>query len=158
TGCGHSPYQALSSFAANELVISPDQLVEDGLLRANDFGNFSFPADAVDFEKVIPFKQRVLSLAWKNFRNTDPALRAEFEQFCEERGAIQDDAVLFMALRAKYQERSFQEWPPELLKRDPKAISKVKSDLADAVERFRFGQFIVLRHWKTLKDYANQRG
>jgi 4-alpha-glucanotransferase len=36
TGCGHSPYQALSSFAANPLVISPDQLVNDGLLEAAD--------------------------------------------------------------------------------------------------------------------------
>jgi len=29
TGYGHSPYQALSSFAANPLVISPEQLVAD---------------------------------------------------------------------------------------------------------------------------------
>src|SRR6185369_6128038 len=33
TGAGDSPYQALSSFAANPLVISPEQLVEDGLLQ-----------------------------------------------------------------------------------------------------------------------------
>ena len=36
TGYGHSPYQALSSFAANPLVISPDQLIEDGLLEPDD--------------------------------------------------------------------------------------------------------------------------
>src|SRR5262249_27715855 len=36
TGYGDSPYQALSSFAGNPLLISPDWLIEDGLLRATD--------------------------------------------------------------------------------------------------------------------------
>ena len=36
TGYGNSPYQSLSSFAGNELLISPDGLIEDGLLRASD--------------------------------------------------------------------------------------------------------------------------
>src|ERR1700733_15677120 len=37
TGFGNSPYQSLSSFAGNELLVSPDWLIEDGLLRASDF-------------------------------------------------------------------------------------------------------------------------
>ena len=32
TGYGNSPYQSLSSFAGNGLLISPDWLIEDGLL------------------------------------------------------------------------------------------------------------------------------
>src|SRR5246127_1503116 len=36
TGYGNSPYQALSSFAGNALLISPDWLIEDELLQAND--------------------------------------------------------------------------------------------------------------------------
>ena len=32
TGCGNSPYSALSSFAGNALLVSPDLLIEDGLL------------------------------------------------------------------------------------------------------------------------------
>src|SRR5712672_1968702 len=30
TGYGNSPYQSLSSFAGNELLVSPDGLIEDG--------------------------------------------------------------------------------------------------------------------------------
>src|SRR6185503_576855 len=42
TGYGNSPYQPLSSFAANELLASPDWLVEDGLLRGDEReGNFT---------------------------------------------------------------------------------------------------------------------
>src|ERR1700751_3053033 len=36
TGYGNSPYQSLSSFAGNELLVSPDGLIEDGLLRTRD--------------------------------------------------------------------------------------------------------------------------
>src|SRR5579863_4528117 len=36
TGYGNSPYQSLSSFAGNWLLISPDDLIADGLLRASD--------------------------------------------------------------------------------------------------------------------------
>ena len=60
TGYGNSPYQSLSSFAGNELLISPDGLIEDGLLRAGDWTGNSFPADAIDYNAVIPFKHRLL--------------------------------------------------------------------------------------------------
>ena len=35
TGYGNSPYQPLSSFAGNELLVSPELLIEDGLLPAD---------------------------------------------------------------------------------------------------------------------------
>src|SRR5258706_9111728 len=47
TGYGNSPYQALSSFAGNELLISPDGLIEDGLLRPSDTESASFAATAI---------------------------------------------------------------------------------------------------------------
>src|SRR5262250_3858042 len=35
TGYGNSPYQCLSSFAGNGLLISPELLIQDGLLHAS---------------------------------------------------------------------------------------------------------------------------
>ena len=43
TGYGNSPYQSLSSFAGNGLVISPDWLIEDELLDPSDGQIRSFP-------------------------------------------------------------------------------------------------------------------
>src|ERR1700730_15420206 len=43
TGYGNSPFQPVSSFARNELLISPDWLIEDELLRASDIQARSFP-------------------------------------------------------------------------------------------------------------------
>src|SRR6476619_1823211 len=64
TGYGNSPYQSLSSFAGNGLLISPDSLIEDGLLRESDCEGHSFPTTAIDYGAVIPFKLRLLETAW----------------------------------------------------------------------------------------------
>jgi 4-alpha-glucanotransferase len=63
TGYGNSPYQPQSSFAGNVLLISPDWLIEDGLLRPSDPEPRPGSATAVDYEAVIPFKHRVLQTA-----------------------------------------------------------------------------------------------
>ena len=57
----------LSSFAGNGLLISPDWLIEDELLRASDCQVRSFPQNAVDYDAVIPFKHGLLETAWANF-------------------------------------------------------------------------------------------
>src|SRR5690349_18604252 len=66
TGFSNSPYQCLSSFAGNGLVISPDLLIEDGLLHPDDCRG-SFSALTAAYEVVVPFKHRLLELAWTNF-------------------------------------------------------------------------------------------
>src|SRR5271169_1075136 len=66
TGYGNSPYQSLSSFAGNELLLSPDDLIDDGLLRASDCEGVAFSPAYIDYSAVIPFKRRLLETAWIN--------------------------------------------------------------------------------------------
>ena len=71
TGYGDSPYQAISSFAGNPYLISPELLIEDGLLKKGRCRpGLRFPAGVVDYSTVIPFKVKLLELAWQNFRQT----------------------------------------------------------------------------------------
>src|SRR2546422_6847632 len=49
-GYGDSPYQSLSAFAGNPLLISPDRLIEDGLPRARDCAGWAVSATAVGFD------------------------------------------------------------------------------------------------------------
>ncbi|HEV2969850.1 MAG TPA: 4-alpha-glucanotransferase [Pirellulales bacterium] len=159
TGFGHSPYQALSSFAGNPVVISPDRLIEDGLIKSNECTGGSFPSDYVAFERVIPFKESILASAWRNFQGGARAdLKDEFEQFCEDKAALQSEPALFMALREKFEQAPIAKWPREFARREPAAITQARRELADSIDRFRFGQFLLFRQWKTLKDYANRRG
>jgi 4-alpha-glucanotransferase len=83
TGHGNSPYQALSSFTGNVLLISPQSLTKDGLLRSDeDHHRSSSSATAVEYDVVIPFKHQLLETAWTNFRRgARPDLKVPFDEF-----------------------------------------------------------------------------
>ena len=54
TGFGDSPYQCFSAFAGKTTLISPDRLIEDGLLSASDLASAPrFSNDRVEFGPVI---------------------------------------------------------------------------------------------------------
>ncbi len=87
TGYANSPYQCLSSFVGNGLLISPQILIEEGWLRADDCTG-AFSSRMIDYDVVIPFKHRLLELVWDNFQaGTRKDLRPAYEQFCQERAA-----------------------------------------------------------------------
>src|SRR6478672_1308319 len=82
TGFGDSPYQSYSTFAGNLNLLSPELLVRDGLLRADDLGAHSFPHDRVDYAAVEPFKLGLARRAWETFRGgSADHLRAAYDQF-----------------------------------------------------------------------------
>ncbi len=158
TGYGDSPYQSLSSFAGNGLLISPDSLIEDGLLRADDCeGEFS--STAVDYDVVIPFKHRLLGIVWANFRaGTRKDLVPAYEAFCDRHAGWLDDYALFRALRARYNNAFYLEWPQELVERVPSAMARAREELADIFDQVRFAQFLLFRQGKLLKDHALAMG
>src|SRR5438552_7992814 len=68
TGFGDSPYQSFSSFAGNPYLVSPEALVEDGLLLPRDLAQVpGFPAERVDFGPVIEWKLGLLARAFDRF-------------------------------------------------------------------------------------------
>src|SRR3954453_916609 len=103
TGYGNSPYQSLSSFAANELLISPDELIEGGLLQPGDCDGGAGADAWGDYATVIPFKERLLAISWRNFSSgARPDLRSDFEAFCGEQRNWLDDYALFRALKTRF--------------------------------------------------------
>ena len=159
TGYGNSPYQALSSFAGNGLLISPDWLIEDGLLRYSDCTGVSFSRTNVDYDAIIRFKHGLLEKAWTNFTNARPAeLRVTFEQFCHEQRDWLEDYALFRALKIRYNGAYYLEWPTELIQRVPKALAQVRRELASQVDQVRFAQFLLFRQGERLKKHARAKG
>ena len=73
TGYGDSPYQSLSSFAGNGLLISPDWLIEEGLLEESECAPPLFPPAAVDYAAVITFKRRLLEKGLGQFPDRPPS-------------------------------------------------------------------------------------
>ena len=68
TGYGDSPYQCFSAFAGNTNLLSPELLIGDGLISANDLAGLDFPHERVDFERVIAFKSAMVRHAWDHYR------------------------------------------------------------------------------------------
>jgi 4-alpha-glucanotransferase len=159
TGYSDSPYQSMSSFAGNALLISPDWLIEDGLLRASDCAGRSFPADVVDFAAVRQFKYALIDTAWKNFNTAWRSdLRSAFEQFRQDQAHWLDDYALFRALKIRYAGASYLQWPAELVQRRPAALERARRDLATQIEQIRFAQFLVFRQGARLEAYARAKG
>ena len=153
TGYGNSPYQALSSFAGNELLISPDCLIEEGLLRATDCEPTSSPASAIDYHEVIPYKRRMLEKAWGNFRAGAPAgLQPDYERFCNTHGHWLEDYALFRALKLRHNDAYYLEWPAELVRRVPAALARARQELANQIDQVRVAQFLLFRQAERVKS------
>jgi 4-alpha-glucanotransferase len=159
TGYGNSPYQSLSSFAGNELLISPDGLIEDGLLPASEREGHSFSSAVVDYDAVIPFKNRLLETAWTNFSaGARSDLRPDFDRYCHDRAHWLDDYSLFRSLKARYKGAYYLEWPAELIQRTPAALTVARQELAGQAEQVRFAQFLLFRQWERLREHARANG
>ena len=159
TGYGNSPYQSLSSFAGNAMLISPDLLIEDGLLRPSDCRGRDFPATVIDYDAVIPFKQRLLETAWASFRaGSSTELHLAFDQFCDEQMHWLDEYSLFRALKARHDGACYLDWPEDLVRRDPVAMVRARRDLARQIEQIRFAQFLLFRQGARLKKHAQEMG
>lgn len=161
TGYADSPYQSLSAFAGNPNLISPDLLLQDGLLAAADLPALDFPAGYVDFEggRVIALKHHLLSLAWHNFqRSVAPALRAEYEAFQAAECGWLENFALYMALKDRHHGASWQDWSEPYRLRQADAIRLARQELADAIAQHQFRQFLFSRQLSALRRYANAHG
>ena len=161
TGAGNSPYQSYSAFAGNPDLISPDQLVRDGLIRRDDIGGVALPEGRVDYAAAAAFKHNVLRRAWDNFRaGSARLLREDFETFCQDRRDWLDDYALFTALKEARGGAAWPTWPRELLRHggDSKVLESARQELSAEIGLHQFGQFLFFRQWNALHTYARSRG
>ena len=159
TRYGNSPYQALSSFACNWLLVSPEFLIQDGFLRRRECEGISCPPPKADYDSVIAFKHGLLDRAWMNFSVGERRdLRCAYEEFCNDHASWVDDYSLFRALKVKFNGAYYLDWPPELIRREPRALEKARREVLRLFDQVRFAQFLVFRQATCLKQYAHANG
>ena len=160
TGYGDSPYQTLSAFAGNPMLISLDRLVEIGHLSAADLQDVpEFPGARVDFGPVIRYKTELLDRAFVNFRARGAdAARAAFRRFCSNQRLWLDDFALFMALKETHALRPWHEWERDVATRQPPALARARRAMADVIEKQKYRQWLFAEQWHAVKQYANERG
>ena len=160
TGYGDSPYACYSAFAGNTLLISPELLVEDGLLTNEDITTHpELPAECVDFYEVHKWKSRLLLKAFENFKeNAQKNFAQAFTEFSEQEDWWLKDYSLFQTLKDAHTGSAWHEWEPQLVYREPLPMSSIRSIFRVQVEAQKFYQFLFFRQWHALKSHCNQRG
>ncbi len=162
TGYGDSPYACYSAFAGNTLLISPEQLVVEGLLdevNRRDAEHAEATQRRIDFGEAHKFKDDVLRKAYQRYtKTTDTALRSAFETFAQEQAHWLEDYALFRALKDAHGGVAWNEWEPSLIRRTPAALSRAREELREEIEAHMFYQFLFFRQWFALKRYCNEKG
>jgi 4-alpha-glucanotransferase len=163
TGHWNSPYQSLSSFAGNPLLINLDELVQEGLLTGSEIeeapGREQLNDERVDYVAVEQCKKWCLEHAYAAFlRRGEHHEQSDFRTFCDEEKEWLDDFALFVALKEQHGGASWENWERGALLRIPEAIDHWNSELRAQVQAHKFYQYLFFRQWRRLKRYANDHG
>ncbi len=159
TSYADSPYQSLSTFAGNHLLISFEDLVRDGLLSEEKLKAFpDHPAHEVDYGPVIESRMHILRSVCRTFeRKASPEIKAAYQDYCRREAFWLEDYALFYALKDAHDLRPWTEWPQELGLRDPEALAKARKKYHTTIRNVKIMQFLFNRQWQALREYAHTK-
>jgi len=161
TAYGDSPYQPLSTFAGNELLIDVGDLISMGLLTEEEaFELTTLPSDFVDYGALIPIKNRLLQLAAGRFEEIASAkLKSACDDFVEKYDKHWlHDYALFRILKTRHGEKPWPEWEPEYVHRDAQALRALELTVDTEIADTKVIQFLFHYQWQRLRRYANEQG
>jgi 4-alpha-glucanotransferase len=135
TGKGNSPYQSLSSFGGNPLLVSPELLVDRGYLQRADIASPPHLSDScVQFDQVLQYKIPLLRKAFAGFSETQ-----EFRDFAQRSAGWLDPFAGFMALKSINDGRPWTQFQPG------------KQPPEEEIRFHKFVQYEFSRQWGDLK-------
>ncbi len=137
---GLSPYDCLSAFAGNPMLISPELLYKSGLLKKSDIAHIP----KLRIPEAFHYKNNFLNLAVSRFNSLSP----EYESFCERNNYWLEDYALFVALASKFKNFNWPKWHKV----------KPQNRLNKEIEKQKILQFLFFRQWFALKEYCNNLG
>jgi len=146
-GFSNSPYQSVSSFAGNPLLIDLWPLKDRGLLQESEIRNNHWGArpDQVDFPAVKDAKEKLLRLAYERGKEV---CRDAVDSFSEDNPWVRDYAA-YMALQERFGGKPWTEWDCE---------DTYVNQNVDDVRFYVFVQTVFYDQWERLRRYANGKG
>jgi 4-alpha-glucanotransferase len=161
TAYGDSPYQPLSAFAGNELLIGIEPLIRLGLLGSDEAEDLAaLPRHSVDYGKLIPKKRQLLMAVADRFSaRADAKMRVQYEEFQHQTGSQWlDDYGLYRFLKSKHGERPWTEWDRTFVHRDQAAMERVRDSARTEIEQIRIIQFLFDLQWRQMHRFAADNG
>ena len=161
TGYGDSPYQPLSTFAGNEMLIDINDLLQKNLLNSNEVIALTrLPTDFVNYGELIAIKTALLKTAAARFQSrADSQTKSNYDRFVErnEIGWLHEYA-LFRILKSQHDERPWPEWAPKFVHCEDAALLKLERDAKSDIDQFKVMQFLFHDQWQRLREYAKSSG
>ena len=164
----NSPYDNHSGFAINRWLISPDDLVEQGLLTPDDVAaarpsGLAGASDAVDYGVMQQWKGPLLDRAADTLLERaarDPELAARIAEFEQANASWLDDYTRFMHLKQTHAADevptfSRSTWP---LADRAAATAALPDRPTHAMRRIVAQQFLADGQWQRLREHATDRG
>ena len=154
TSYGDSPYQTFSTIAGNPYLISLEDLIEEGVLTAEECDAVDFGTDPerVDYGKM---SENRLKLLRKAYERSNISANGAYHQFVAENQDWLPDHALFMALKGRFNNASWTEWPEDIRLRWGYAMDYYRRELYFDIEFQQYLQFVFFSQWQKLKAYAN---
>ncbi len=151
----YSPYSSISSMAGNPLLISPEGLVNKGLLSNSELSRYKIISkDRVEFDQAAEVRQILLQkAATRFFKNRK--LIPEFESFCRREAYWLNDFALFQSLKEHHQNKPWFSWPEEFKLRSRNVLDKFSRYASESRRYIMWQQFAFFDQWSQLKTYAN---
>lgn len=118
-GYGNSPYNPLSAFAGNPYLISPQLLLDEGLLKRSELKTLSSDSQIVDYAKVCQLKDELLHKAAKRYLE-----QHDIAGFYSEHKDFLEPYISFMLLSERFGSNEWYHWPKEYRRYNPEIYKK----------------------------------
>ncbi len=156
---GNSPYMCFSAFGGNPYLISPELLLEDGLLTQHHLESTPlFSAERVDYGRAMSWKMHLLRKSFELFkRRYNTKLPDDYYVFCESNAFWLEDYALFSALKDAHKGDEWMEWERGASERDPDALISWRNHLASEIQLWKYIQYQFFRQWTMLKHHCHRK-
>ena len=152
TGYGNSPYSSVCSTSFNPYFISPELLYKEKLLTKSELDGAKTRSFYVDYGVLYNLRYPLLRKAFSRFDRENEC----FKKFV--RGGKYKDYAIFSAMKTLTSYKPFYEWEDGIKNRNEAALKKFCKENGEEVEFWQFVQYVALKQWQSLKEYANNKG
>lgn len=155
TSYGDSPYQPLSAFAGNEMLVGFDPLLRQGWLKHEELADLrKLPRALVDYGTLIPLKRAALAQAAQRFLS-DSETRSDFHAFLDRHDKTWlHDYALYRVLKSLHGEKQWTEWKADYARRERGDLDNIEASHRGDIERVKAIQFFFEQQWQTLRRRA----
>ena len=158
TGFGASPYQTLSDFALNPLFLDVEDLYRRNWISKADWEKIAqtLPQDQVDYPAVEQQLMPLFFKAYEAFKQSKA--KRKFEAFKDKEGEALAVFSTFCALKAKFFQKPWWEWPEEYRSYFTETVQTYRRDYHKWVDFFAFLQWLLHEQWHKIRCYAKKSG